>query len=173
MMPNFPVFYADADSLADNTEEAVIVLCISHTNIESCNIASALERLLVLSDTKEKTLLYRESLEVIVEGYDTDPRELAEIPEVRMFFAALTKEWPYWTWFLARQTGAVTLLMSFLCTVSVVHGKDGFGIKFSSYEELEQVFGDLHRRSVPLYGTYNIAPEDVNASIKSFIAEFG
>jgi len=34
-----------------------------------------------------------------ITGYDDDPRELNSIPEVRSFYSALHKEWPYWLYF--------------------------------------------------------------------------
>lgn len=39
------------------------------------------------------------SITFIVEGYDQDPRELYTIPEVRVFFQAFRREWPYWLYF--------------------------------------------------------------------------
>ena len=34
-----------------------------------------------------------------VDGYDSDPRELHVIPEVRRFYAAFHEAWPYWLYF--------------------------------------------------------------------------
>ena len=39
------------------------------------------------------------SLELVVEGYDDDPRELYEIPEVRWFFSSLHRAWPHALYF--------------------------------------------------------------------------
>ena len=52
----------DADGLADNPDPAFIVLDIRRRDIETGNIASALERLHVLTDSAENMRLYRESL---------------------------------------------------------------------------------------------------------------
>ena len=34
-----------------------------------------------------------------VEGWDSDPREIHTIPEVRRFYSAFHKAWPYWLYF--------------------------------------------------------------------------
>lgn len=47
------VICTDTDGIAANTESAMVVLDISRREIESGNISSALDRLLVLSDTRE------------------------------------------------------------------------------------------------------------------------
>lgn len=52
----------DADSLAANTEHAILVLEISRQEIEAGNYTSSLERLMVMADSRESTLRYRESL---------------------------------------------------------------------------------------------------------------
>ncbi len=41
-------------------------------------------------------------VEILVQGYDDDPRELADIESVRKFFAAVTLAWPKWWHFVGR-----------------------------------------------------------------------
>ena len=74
---------------------------------------------MVMAETRESTLRYRESLLLMITGYDNDRRELPEIPQVRRFMSRLTDEWPHWLWFLSREQGAISLLMSLLCTVKI------------------------------------------------------
>jgi hypothetical protein len=80
---NFHILMGDADTLANNTDPTFLILDISLADIKKRNIASALERLLVLTDKAQNVSLYRESLFFQVSGFDYDPRELVEIPEVR------------------------------------------------------------------------------------------
>lgn len=57
-MTNEPRFsLTDADGLADNTDPAFIVLDIRRRDIETGNIASALERLHALTDSSENMRL--------------------------------------------------------------------------------------------------------------------
>lgn len=39
------------------------------------------------------------SLALMIEGYDDDPREIYAIPEVRAFYIQLWQRWPYWLYF--------------------------------------------------------------------------
>lgn len=110
MTPKPSVVRTDAAGLAAFEGDALLVLEISKREIETGNIASALERLHAIAESRETALRYQECLVIQVVGYDTDPRELAEIPEVRAFFARLAKEWPHWMWFLHRRVGAIHLL---------------------------------------------------------------
>lgn len=41
-----------------------------------------------------------QTFSVGVGGYDDDPRELSEIPEVRAFFAKFYEVWPHWLYFI-------------------------------------------------------------------------
>lgn len=161
------VFLMDASGLADNTDRALIILHVSRQEVESGLYASVLGRLMVLTDTTENLALYRESMVFMVAGYDNDPRELAEIPEVRAFFRHLAREWPYFLWFLARRMGAIALFASLLCEVSIIRSRQGTGTEFHDLDEVEALFEDLSCRSAPLLG-----PEGASAALASADAEF-
>lgn len=152
-----------ADDIARNTEPAILVLSVSRQEVESGNISSALERLLVLIDTPENVRLYRESLLIAVDGYDGDSRELFEIPEVRAFFARLTVEWPYWLWYLACGAGTIGLLMALLCETRVIRGDRGeVGTEFVSDDHLYDTIDDLMFRSKPLLLSYGVSSDEID-----------
>jgi Uncharacterized conserved protein len=164
---------ADADGLAENSDPAFIVLVIFRTEIEARNIGGALERLLVLTDSKENVCLYRESVMFQVEGYDDDPRELPEIQEVRDYFRLLTNEWPHWLWFLHREIGGIPLLLALLCDVQVIRNGDGsYGTAFKDITRLRETLHVLLHRETALFRAYDISPEDAMDSARSALAEF-
>jgi len=168
-----PMFLlTDADGLASNTEPAIIVLDITRKEVESGSIGSVLERLHVLTDTRENALLYRESLVFQVSGYDDDLRELSEIHEVRSFFHRLAAEWPHWLWFLVRGCSAVALLLALLCEVKRIRasGNNAAGeyvTKFASKTELAAVMMDLFDRGNSLFNTYDIPDTAIAESANS------
>jgi len=166
------ILLTDADGLASNTEPAIIVLDITRKEVESGSIGSVLERLHVLTDTRENSLLYRESLVFQVSGYDDDPRELSEIPEVRSFFHRLAAEWPHWLWFLARGCSAVALLLALLCEVKRVrtNGRNA-GVEYASKTELAAVMMDLFDRGNFLFNTYGIPDAAIAESADSAVNE--
>lgn len=170
-MPNFII--TDADGFAENDGPALLLLHITRNEIEECNWTSSLERLLVMCDTRENVLRYRESLVLNVLGFDDDPRELSEIPEVRQFFAKLANAWPHWIWFLHRDNNAIPLFMSLICEVKIHRAEDQFGTEFIHPDELNRRFGDLLERGIPLFEAYDIPPELAEASAMSAAVALG
>ena len=166
------VLRTDAEGFADNTDQALVILELSRQEIESANVAGALERLHVLTDTAANVLRYRESLIFQVTGFDADPRELPEIPAVRRYFKALAAEWPHWFWFLPRHVGLLRLLLSLLCPAGIVRGPKGAcAIEFHDREELLKTCRDLAERTQPLFAAYDIPAEAAGLSTASAIAE--
>jgi len=49
---------------------------------------------------------------LVVDGYNNDPRELVDIPEVRTLLAQLEAEWPYWAFFFNQVDDSIKLLLS-------------------------------------------------------------
>ena len=165
------ILTTDPADVANTTEPAVLALMITRENIESCNFASTMERLNVLSATKDAAHRFRDSLIFIVLGYDDDRRGLAEIPEVRVFFARLAQEWPHWLWFLHREVGMIALFMSLLCQVHIQHRGGQMGTEFLDRHELGRVMLDLFERGNAMFNAYAVSPEDANASAESAARE--
>jgi len=164
------IILTDADGLANSPDErAFIILHITRQEIEACNIASALDRLSVLTDTLENVLRYRESVAIQVSGYDEDDRELSEIQEVRKYFRALVDQWPHWPWYLHRKIGAIALLMALLCRIEIF--RDPYRTHFLDMDEVKNVFADLFERGNALFRMYKISTEDVLDSTKSAVEE--
>ena len=60
--PKIILMRTDAEGLANFNEEALVVLDLTRTEIEAGNIASALERLMALTDSKEGSLQKTEKI---------------------------------------------------------------------------------------------------------------
>ena len=54
-----------------------------------------------------------DTLALMIEGYDDDPREIYAIPEVRTFYRHLWQVWPYWLYFCNLDTE--NLMMMVMC----------------------------------------------------------
>lgn len=156
-----------ADHIDEIGANAIIVLEVSLQEIRSQSIGSCLERLHALSDSAEACMRFRENLFVQVMGYDHDPRELPEIPEVRAFFAKLVDAWPHWMWFLSRDLGEISRLMSLLCEVKIHRANGAFGVEFVKPEQLNDVFSDLLTRGLALFRAFDIAPHLAEESANS------
>lgn len=167
------VMRMDADAFAHNTQPAMVVLEFSRQEIVSGNLASALERLQILIDTPQNVKLYCNSVVLSVDGYNSDPRELVEIPEVRSFFRRLTHEWPFWLWFLNREEGSVRLAASLLVDCTVLRQSQGFATEFKSLDELKSCVTDLLTRSTPLLVTYEMDRGEIQESALGALSNLG
>lgn len=63
--------------------------------------------------TGKKLETMMNSLALMIEGYDHDPREIYAIPEVRSFYQQLWQRWPYWLYFCNLDTE--NLMMMVMC----------------------------------------------------------
>ena len=174
MPETIQIIAADADDFARYDEDGptLIVFEVSKREIDTQNIASSLERLLVMTDSRTNVLRYRESVVFLVSGYDEDSRELVEISEVRSFFLKLTSEWPHWFWFLARGFGSISLLMALLCSVRIQREGKMVGTEFLDGKETSRVAQDLFARGNRLFAAYDIDPQLVKFSTESALRDF-
>lgn len=88
------------------------ILSISRREVEQGDLQSVLDRLKVFSVTREDASLYRGQISLHVDGYESDVRELVDIPEVRAFLRRLAEQWPYWAYFLCQLDHSLLLLVS-------------------------------------------------------------
>jgi len=89
-----------------------VVLMISRREAEGADLASVLSRLKVFLATREDAWRYRGQMTLVVDGYNNDPRELVDIPEVRALLRRLEAEWPYWAFFFNQVDDSIKLLLS-------------------------------------------------------------
>lgn len=89
-----------------------VVLLISRREVEQADLASVLSRLKVFLATREDAWRYRGQMTLVVDGYNHDPRELVDIPEVRMLLRRLEAAWPYWAFFFNQVDDSIKLLLS-------------------------------------------------------------
>ena len=92
-----------------------VVLMISRRQVRSADIASVLKELKLFLATREDAWLYRGQMSLVVDGYNDDPRELVDIPEVRAFLRLLDAQWPYWAFFFNQVDDSIKLLGSCVC----------------------------------------------------------
>ena len=95
-----------------------VVLMLSRRQIEACDVASVVAELKPFLATREDTWLYRGQMSLTVDGYNHDPRELVDIPEVRKFLQVFEREWPYWAFFFNQVDDSIKILGSCVCGAS-------------------------------------------------------
>jgi hypothetical protein len=89
-------------------------------------------------------------ISLLVDGYNDDPRELFEVPEVRAYIKRLDQAWPYWFFFLSQADESIKLLESCLCdTIEVVPGVTSVDME-QLERSLARHFAVMHRLSEEL-----------------------
>jgi len=92
-----------------------LTVVVDRGDVEAGNIQPTLNVLCRLLADAATVREYRQRVDVSFHGYDTDARELFEIPEVRRFVAALDDAFPYWLYFLSREClGLQAIALCFL-----------------------------------------------------------
>jgi hypothetical protein len=89
-----------------------------------------------LSRNKEALLKNRGTLEVLIAGYDDDPREAYEIPEIRHWYYESIKAGIPWFYFLGKHENGMglTVLLFACCDIEVKFMENG-----NTYVEIEDV----------------------------------
>lgn len=165
--------WGDVDYFNSSGDFDVVIIEITRECIEQCYVASTLEKLYAITDTPARIIRYRDNMLFSVGGYDDDPRELYEIPEVCVFFRTLTASWPYWVWFLNHQSGLLVTLMTMLCGYTEVKAPGGGYAKNIDPTKFANVLEDLLRRSNPMFVTNEISQADMQASLTQALVPFG
>lgn len=97
---------------ANQSVTSSVLIDIPRSLIEAGNLEQFIATLESLMETPDTVRRYRNRLFICVSGYDGDPRELHQIPEVCSFLAKLDELFPYWFWYLNRKEPSflITLL---------------------------------------------------------------
>ena len=70
-----------------------VILMISRPQVLAGDTASVLTSLRPFLATPEDAWLYRSHMSLVVDGYNDDPRELVDSPQVRDFLKTLDQQW--------------------------------------------------------------------------------
>jgi hypothetical protein len=106
----------DLDNVGD------IILDVSRKQVEDCDIDDLLKSLSVYLKNKENVIKGREKTAISFSGYDDDPRELYEIPEVRKYVSALDAAFPYLFYFCSLSYPTLRVFAMCTCKVTKVAG---------------------------------------------------
>ena len=100
-----------------------VILMFSRRQVVTGDLAEPLQFLRRLAADRHAALEFSGRISLVVDGYNDDPRELFEIPEVRTYIKRLDEAWPHWFFFLSQADESIKVLESCLCeTIEVVPG---------------------------------------------------
>jgi hypothetical protein len=123
-MSDSPFIFGDGSTLDDLASSVdALVLLLTREEIEAGRVGSAVDRLMTLSDRREHVLRFAQGVFIMVTGYDHDPRELPQIPEVVRFVRQIDAAWPYAMHFFEIEGDSLALWLHMLIeTRPLSHG---------------------------------------------------
>jgi hypothetical protein len=127
-----------------------------------------LEKLNVLSSTREAALKWEGALSFYFDGWNDDPRETAEI---RAYFAALTEAWPHWLHFAEKVGDTIPHVLRLLCRGEYERPRPGLvGWRFADFDEIQRLLLRLFCGQNAMYERLAL-PEEINERISQEIAQ--
>jgi hypothetical protein len=145
----------------------LLILEISRPTIKSGLTGSVVNKLMTLSDNADCVKQYAGKLELWFSGWDEDPRELAQIPEVVSFFRSVNAQWKYWLHFLHKPGTMITLCLQLLCDVQAAPGAKG-ALRFVRPEQLQTTLFDLFAGMNNLYACMGV-DDDANRAMTKLV----
>lgn len=118
-----------------------VVIEFSREGVEAGLIGDSLDRLMLLTDSAEYLKRFESRVMFSFDGYNNDPREIYEIPECARFFGRITKAWPYWFHFIAKDSDCVALLL-----LMMVSARQQESLDKKSMLNPEAAIREIHRR---------------------------
>ncbi len=88
----------------------LVSIIISRREVESGDISNSLSVLNNFNKDKQSIRRFCNRIDLSISGYDDDPRELWEIPEVKSYIQQLDIAFPFWFYFMSKQTGALKMI---------------------------------------------------------------
>ena len=96
-------------------KEDLVVIQIMRESVMDCDPSYMLELLKSITSTREQVVAYEGRITFYFDGWDDDPRETAEIPEIRAYFTALTEKFPHWMHYVEKAGDTFMHVMRLLC----------------------------------------------------------
>ena len=155
------------DSLLKETGVDWLGVVISRRDVERLTIDSTLDTLQAALSDAETVRLFQGRVDVVFEGWNDDPRELYEIPEVRTFLHRLDAEWPYWLYFLSTELETLRIVTLCLCDA----GKAGVGLAQISPTALSEFLMSHFDALNGLFVTFGL-DDSVNEQISERVAQY-
>jgi hypothetical protein len=106
-------------------------------------------------------------------GWDSDPREICDIPEIRRWFVRLTEMFPYWLHFAEKEGSTLSHVLMLLCQGATERSPDTgmVGWRFADMDEVKDRVLWLLTAQDALYEKLGV-PAETGERISEEIAEF-
>jgi hypothetical protein len=149
-----------------DADVAAVVLVFSRAEVEQLRSGRAVDDLMQLSDNARLRVQLGHGLYFSFDGYDSDPREVHQIPECQRYLQAIHEQWPYWMHFLAPEPGLWAVMLLGLTgggtPVGAQAGRVGHSV------ESEQLHGVVNRMLLAM----NVLHSQMNMRVSDRMLHF-
>ena len=152
-------------------KDQLLAIAIPRESVMTRDLQPLLMKLNLLSESREAALQWEGKLTFYFDGWDLDPRETAEIPEIRAFFQSVTAEWPYLLHFSEKVGDTVLHVLRLLCHGKYVRRQPGIATwAFADFAEVQHVLLQLFAGQNGMYDRFGL-PEKMNERITQEVAQ--
>jgi hypothetical protein len=152
-------------------KDDILVIAITRESVMSCDIQPMLEKLNVLSSTREAALKWEGAVSFYFDGWNDDRRETAEIPEIRAYFAVLTEAWPHWLHFAEKVGDTIPHVLRLLCRGEYERPRPGLvGWRFANFDEIQRRISWLFCGQNAMYERLGL-PKELNERVSQEVAQ--
>jgi len=142
-------------------------IVVSRQEIDSEDITPALKILESLLYDAETVRMFQGQASIAFHGYDHDPRELYQIPEVRRYLAELDSRFPYWFYFLSTDADTLKIVAFCLCRTREIDA----GMAYPDPHDM-QAFMLTHFDAINcLFNRFHL-DEAMNEEISGLVADY-
>lgn len=148
---------------------ALIVHRESVERMEFDGVWDTIER---LSKDRASLLEKRNSLDIMIHGYDDDEREAYEIPEIRAWYKESLNQGIPWFYFLADTMDNMSLkvLMFSVCEINTERVKGKVKLSLAKLNDLEE-FMSINLHNLNVFAEENNIPEEILKSVSERVAK--
>ncbi len=153
-------------------KDQFIVVEFQRDEVERGDLARAYDLLCGLTDTREAAEFGEGRLLFCFSGWDEDPREICDIPEIRAWFRRLTEVFPYWLHFAEKQGNTLPNALMLLCQGETEWSPHTgmVGWRFADLNELQAIVLRLFTAQNGFYERLGLS-EEMNERISEEVAQ--
>ena len=152
-------------------KQELLIVAFPYADVIAGDISSAAEVLSPLVGSKETAEQFEGRLTFYFPGWDEDPRETAEIPEIRDWFTELTEAFPYWLHFVEKEGDSLLHVLRLLCDFQYTSAGNGVvGGRFVDLDQFRRVLLSLFGYQNVLYEQLGLG-EEMNERISQEVAQ--
>ena len=140
---------------------------VGHSDVPKLNVKPYVDILNNLLTDSYLVHKFRHRVDLAFEGYDSDAREIFKVPEIRKFVKKFDEVWPFWFFFMSKQSS--TLKAIAFCLSS--YNKVAPGLTRVEPGDLEE-FLNRHFHYVNILFEKFGLPEDMNIAITEEITDY-